>query len=198
MTGKKHFNFFSKNKKYYYNIMNIIVIPREIAQDALITIIPCVLLGIYASLLTGHIHLAIVYGLLSITSVLYWTNTDWENIMYIDMTLAFVILSLKTYIAVKHFTPFFIYLWAITLFIMCVSFMLNREILMRKVYPADKIDKSIVGDLIDNYCPIKYAEIKTKERTDAYKDSTQMHMITMHLIATLVFISGLYVSYKNF
>tara|TARA_B110000495_G_C22367373_1_gene239441 strand:- start:147 stop:377 length:231 start_codon:yes stop_codon:yes gene_type:complete len=76
--------------------------------------------------------------------------------------------------------------------------MLNREFLMRKIYPADKIDKSIIGDLIDNYCSIKYAEIETKERRDAYKYSTQMHMITMHLIATLVFISGLYVSYKNF
>ena len=88
--------------------MNVIVIPCEIAQDALFTIIPCVLLGIYASLMTGHIHLAVVYGLLFITSVLYWTNTEWENMMYIDMTVAIIILSLKTYIAINSFTPLFI------------------------------------------------------------------------------------------
>ena len=176
--------------------MNVIVIPCEIAQDALFTIIPCVLLGIYASLMTGHIHLAVVYGLLFITSVLYWTNTEWENMMYIDMTVAIIILSLKTYIAINSFTPLFIYLWVITLFIMGVSFMLNREILMRRLYPMDKINNSIVGGLIDTYCPINYTEIETKERTDAYRSSTQMHMITMHLIASLVFVSGLYVSYN--
>lgn len=175
--------------------MDTLVIPYEISRNALFTIIPCVSIGTYMTIATGHTLLSIFYVLLFITSVLYWTNTNWTKIMYLDMSLAFIVLCIKSYIVVKHFTPFFVYLWAITLLVMGVSFIVNREILIRRMYPEHELNHSIMGDLINKYYSVTYANPDTSERLSALKNSVQMHMITIHLIATLVFVSGLYVSH---
>jgi|SaaInlV_130m_DNA_3_1039695.scaffolds.fasta_scaffold58679_1 hypothetical protein len=178
--------------------MDTLVIPYEISQNALFTIIPCVLIGMYIAIASGYVLLIICYVLLFITSVLYWTNTNWSKIMYIDMSLAFIILCVKSYIVVKHFTPFFVYLWAITLFVMGVSFMVNREILIRRMYPQHELNNSIMGDLINKYYSVTYTNPNTSARLSAFKKSVQLHMITIHLTATFVFVSGLYVSHYHY
>jgi hypothetical protein len=63
------------------------------------------------------------------------------------------------------------------------------------MYPEQELNHSIMGDLINKHYSVTYANPDTSERLSALKNSVQMHMITIHLTATLVFVSGLYVSH---
>ena len=175
-------------------VMNLLAIPDDISINALYTIIPCIIISIYTNFLYGHNTLCITYSLLLITSVLYWTNTSWENMMYIDITVALLTICLMSFIAFTRFSTTFICLWFGTLCIMVISFMTNRNILLRRLYTFDTIEPTIIGDLIDKYYPITYVPYDSVERISVYKTSTHMHMIIIHLLPTVVFIVGLYIS----
>ena len=177
--------------------MKILAIPDEISRNALITVIPCVVICIYIAFLFGYNVLCIAYCLLLVTSILYWTNTNWESMMYIDITIALIILCLNSFIVLTRFTPIFTYIWFVTLCIMAISFMVNREILIRRLYSFDIIDRTIIGDLIDKYYPITYAPLDSDERILAYKTSTQLHMIMIHLLPTIILAIGIYITCKN-
>jgi len=176
--------------------MKILIIPDEISKTALLSIIPCVTIGIYMAYRYRFVGLCIMYGILLVTSLLYWTDTGNKTILYTDISFALIILLVKSIIAIKYFTGTFKILWFSTLCIMGVSFMINREILQRKLYDRKEIDKTTIGNLIDKYIPVKKTD-NVEEIEDAYNMSTKAHMITIHVLATIVFVSGLLISCRK-
>jgi len=177
--------------------MKLLVVPPDISRNALFTIIPCIFIGVYIAIVTNHNTLCVVYCLLFITSVLYWTNTSWETMMYIDIAVAIILIITMSCIVTTRFTCTCNYLWFIALCIMGISFIVNRTILMRRVYSFDTIERSIIGDVIDTYYPITYTQDGTYERMNAYQTSSQMHMIMIHLLPTIIFATGMYISCNN-
>jgi len=177
--------------------MDILVIPPEISRHALLTIIPSIVLGMYVSYKTGHRLLFGLLAILCVTSILYWNNNDWATILYIDMAVAIAVICAKSYIAITEFTPIGMCLWFAAIAIMSLAFIVNRQVLKRRVYPAADIEKTIVGTVIDTHYPISKTEANTTERTAAYKESTHMHMGFVHVLLVVTFTTGALLSYKK-
>jgi hypothetical protein len=177
--------------------MDILVIPHNIPRHALLSIIPSISLLMYISYKMDHRVLFSLLSILCVTSILYWNNSDWITIMYIDMAVAISVLCTISYIAITQFTPMGIGLWFAAIGIMSLSFVVNREILKRRVCPAHDISTTLVGTVIDTYYPVSKTEANTTARTDAYEESTHMHMCFVHILMGLTFTVGAWLSYKK-
>ena len=175
-------------------IMKLLVVPKDISKDALLTIVPCLLVGIYIAIVIKYNFLCLLYGLLLITSCLYWTNTNWKNMMYLDITIVAILIILKSFIVTNRFNNIYKLLWFFALCIMIISFIVNRAILMRRLYPSNTIERNVIGDIIDKYYPITYTPEGTHERRKAYQTSTRIHMVMIHLLPTIIFATGFYIS----
>ena len=98
----------------------------KIAYCSLIWIVQC----IYISFLYEYYFLTGILCILSITSVLYWSDCSNDNIRYIDMCFAVAALSIKSYVAVTFFSTECMFIWFSHLGISVIAYEINNTITM--------------------------------------------------------------------
>ena len=117
---------------------------------------------LYISIYYHYYFLSTILSGLTVTSVCYWSDCRDRLVWKIDVLFAVTALSVKSYIALTDFTPFYTYVWFTSLTISIIVHYLNHKFL-------------------------EYRDMLLIEDENCYYISTYTHMFFIHFLPTTTF-----------
>ena len=112
--------------------------PQHISKTAYYSII-FITQCIYVSIYYNYYLLTMLLSGLTVTSVCFWSDCSDVAVRYIDITFAVTTLSVKSYIALTDFMPFYRSIWFTSLLISIGANYLNHKFIEYK-------DKLLIED----------------------------------------------------
>lgn len=179
---------------------NDLVIPQYISKYALYSACFCLFPNCILTYIFGYERMAMVFGALYISTMLYWYKPKRHGIIRkIDICLALFTIYRLTFIERFRLHTIYQPYWMYMFYTMIIAYLYNEYVFYMRVNRGFSNNNIGYTDYIQ--WPLRllnYTHPHTKERENAYYISMYTHIFFIHLLPTIMFSTLMILSYYKY